>query len=100
MSPSDAWLSQFTAVALPIIATFAVATWYQSKRIDEVSKRVDDLRADTNHRLAEINARLDRIENRFDRQDRMLSEIRDLLVNHSERIGRLEERTSVIRHES
>ena len=68
--------SPFMQVALPIIVTFAIATWYQSKRID-------DLRSDMNRQFGEVNKRLDRIET--------------LLQSHDQRITRLEERTSPVR---
>ena len=67
------WQQPFFQVALPIIITFAIATWYQSKRID-------DLRDAMNRRFDAIERRLERIEN--------------LLSDHDRRISVLEERTS------
>jgi len=67
------WQLPFVQVALPIIVTFAIATPYQGKRID-------DLRDSMNKRLDAIERRLERIEN--------------LLTDHDRRITVLEERTS------
>jgi hypothetical protein len=67
------WQQPFVQVALPIIVTFAIATLYQGKRID-------DLRDSMNKRLDAIERRLERIEN--------------LLTDHNRRITVLEERTS------
>jgi len=67
------WQLPFVQVALPIIVTFAIATLYQGKRID-------DLRDSMNKRLDAIERRLERIEN--------------LLTDHDRRITVLEERTS------
>ena len=67
------WQQPFFQVALPIIITFAIATWFQSKRIDE-------LRDSMNHRFDAVERRLERIEN--------------LLTDHDRRITVLEERTS------
>ena len=57
------WQQPFVQVALPIIVTFAIATWYQSKRIDDLGKRIDDLRDSINRRLDAVERRLERIEN-------------------------------------
>ena len=73
----------FMQVALPIIVTFAIATWYQSTRIDDVNRRIDDLRSGMNRQFVEVNKRLDRIET--------------LLQSHEQRITRVEERASPIR---
>jgi F0F1-type ATP synthase membrane subunit b/b' len=70
----------FFQVALPIIITFAIATWFQSKRID-------DLRDSLNRRMDAIDRRLDAIERRLER-------IENLLTDHDRRITVLEERTS------
>ena len=70
------WQQPFIQVALPIIVTFAIATLFQSKRID-------DLRDSLGRRLDAIEQRLARIEN--------------LLADHDRRIMALEERTSPIR---
>ena len=74
-------------VALPIMVTFAIATWYQSKRVDalrsDMNRRFDDVNRDMNHRFDELIKRLDGIEG--------------LLQNHDQRITRLEERTSPVR---
>jgi hypothetical protein len=67
------WQQPFFQVALPIIVTFAIATWFQSKRID-------DLRDSLGKRLDAIEARLGRIE--------------ALFTDHDRRIPTLEERTS------
>ena len=74
------WQQPFFQVALPIIITFAIATWFQSKRID-------DLRDSLNRRMDAIDRRLDAIERRLDR-------IENLLTDHDRRITVLEERTS------
>jgi hypothetical protein len=70
------WQQPFFQVALPIIITFAIATWFQSKRID-------DLRESISKRLDAIEQRLENIEN--------------LLTDHGRRITVLEERTSPLR---
>lgn len=70
----------FVQVALPIMLTFAAATWYQNKRIDDLRSEMNNLRAEMNRQFGEILRRLDRIEAK--------------LENHNERITRLEERTS------
>ena len=62
------WQQPFVQVALPIIITFAIATWYQSKRVDDQGKRIDDLRDS-------LNGRIDRLEKRFDSVDRRLERI-------------------------
>jgi hypothetical protein len=49
------WQQPFFQVALPIIVTFAIATWYQSKRID-------DLHDWMNKRFDSVERRLERIE--------------------------------------
>ena len=67
------WQQPFVQVALPIIVTFAIATLYQGKRID-------DLR--------------DSMNKRFDAVDRRLERIESLLTDHDRRITVLEERTS------
>ena len=58
--------SPFMQVALPIIVTFSVATWYQSKRIDDlrsdINTRFKDLSQDMNRQFGEVTRRLDRIE--------------------------------------
>lgn len=69
------WQQPFVQVALPIIIIFAIATWFQSKRID-------DLRDSMNKRFDAVDRRLERIEN--------------LLTDHDRRITVLEERTSPI----
>jgi hypothetical protein len=70
------WQQPFFQVALPIIITFAIATLYQTKRID-------DLRESLNKRFDAIERRLERIEN--------------LLTDHDRRITVVEERTSPLR---
>jgi len=81
------WQQPFFQVALPIIVTFAVATWFQSKRIDDLrdsmGKRIDELRTSIGTRLDAIERRLENIEN--------------LLTDHGRRITVLEERTSPLR---
>ena len=67
------WQQPFVQVALPIMVTFAIATLYQGKRID-------DLRDSMNKRFDAVERRLERIEN--------------LLTDHDRRITVLEERTS------
>jgi hypothetical protein len=81
------WKEPFFQVALPIMITFVIATWYQGKRIDDLrdslNKRIDDLEKTINQRLLAIEARLVKIEN--------------LLTEHDKRITRVEERTALIR---
>ena len=74
------WQQPFFQVALPIIVTFAIATLYQSKRINDLSKRIDDLRETMNFRFDAVELRLERIEN--------------LVAEHDRRISVFEERTS------
>jgi len=70
------WQQPFFQVALPVIVTFAIATWYQAgritdlretlgKRIDDIGKRIDDLRSDMNARFADMNARFNAIDTRL-----------------------------------
>jgi hypothetical protein len=60
------WQQPFFQVALPVMVTFVIATWYQAGRITDlretIGKRIDDLRSDMNARFAAIEARLDRLE--------------------------------------
>jgi glutathione S-transferase len=77
------WQQPFFQVALPIIMAFALATLFQTKRIDDQGKRLDDLRDAVNRGFAAIDARLGRIE--------------VLLGDHAGRIATLEERTSPLR---
>jgi hypothetical protein len=70
----------FFQVAPPIIITFAIATLFQSKRMDDLSKRIVDVRDSMNQRFDAVERRLERIEN--------------LLTDHDRRITVLEERTS------
>lgn len=71
----------FVQIALPICVTFiltvAVAAFVQNKRID-------DLRGDMVRGFEGVNKRLDRLEMK--------------LESHTERITRLEERTSPLAH--
>jgi len=75
------WQQPFFQVALPIIITFILATWYQSSRItdlrDSLSKRIDDLRdglsgriedlrRDMNTRFAAVEKRLERLEEKVE----------------------------------
>jgi hypothetical protein len=87
----------FIQVALPIVITFAIATWYQSKRVDDLSKRVDDLRADMNGRFDEVGRRFDEVARRFDEVGRRLERIELKPDDHAGRILKLEERTSPFR---
>jgi|AmaraimetP72IA01_FD_contig_31_1642269_length_1081_multi_18_in_0_out_0_4 hypothetical protein len=68
--------SQFVQIALPIMFTILVASWWQNKR-------VEDLRDAINKRLDDIVARLGRIEAK--------------LENHADRLARLEERTGLVK---
>jgi hypothetical protein len=60
------WQQPFIQVAVPIIVTFAIATLFQSKRID-------DLRDSLGRRLDAIEQRLARIENLFTDHDRRIT---------------------------
>lgn len=73
----------FIQVALPILIGFVAINWSQNKRIVEISKRIDDLANRLDKRLELIERRLERIETKLD--------------DHSMRITRLEERTSLVR---
>lgn len=66
------WRQQpFFQVALPIIVTFILATWYQSGRItdlrDSMCKRLDDFRSDMNARFAAADLPFTAIEHRLDK---------------------------------
>jgi prefoldin subunit 5 len=91
------WQQPFFQVALPIVITFAIATWYQSKRIDDLGKRIDDL----GKRIDDLGKRIDDLRDwmnqRFDVVDRRLEKIENLLTDHARRITVLEERTSPVR---
>jgi hypothetical protein len=76
------WKEPFFQVALPIMVSFAFATWFQSKRIDDLGKRIDDLKV-------ALSKRLDSIEQR-------LVSIESLLKDHDRRITTLEARTPPI----
>ena len=67
------WQQPFVQVALPIIVTFAIATWYQSKRVDDLGKRIDDLRDSINRRLDAVERRLERIENLLSEHHRRIT---------------------------
>ena len=69
------WKEPFFQVALPIMVSFAFATWFQSKRIDDLKDA--------------ISKRLDAIEQR-------LVSIESLLKDHDRRITTLEARTPPI----
>jgi hypothetical protein len=69
------WKEPFFQVALPVIVSFAFATWFQSKRIDDLKDA--------------ISKRLDSIELR-------LVSIESLLKDHDRRITTLEARTPPI----
>lgn len=94
------WQQPFFQVALPIIVTFAIATWYQSKRvndqgkrIDDIGKRIDDLRDSVNKRIELLEGSIGR---RLDAIDARLARIEELLFDHDRRLTKLEERTSPI----
>ena len=81
------WQQPFFQVALPIIITFVIATWYQSKR-------VDDLRESMNQRINGLESSMNQ---GFDAIERRLERIENLLTEHDRRITTLEERTSPLR---
>lgn len=60
----------FFQVALPIIVTFILATWYQAGRItdlrESLCKRIDDLRGDMNIRFQCIDRHLDRLDEKVE----------------------------------
>jgi len=60
------WQQPFVQVALPIMVTFAIATLYQGKRID-------DLRDSMNKRFDAVERRLERIENPLRDHDRLIT---------------------------
>ena len=84
------WQQPFFQVALPIVITFAIATWYQSKRVDDQGKCIDDL----GKRIDDLR---DSMNRRFDAIDRRLERIENLPADHDRRITVLEERTSPVR---
>ena len=67
------WQQPFFPVALPIIVSFVLATWYQSSRItdlrESLGKRIDDLRSDMNVRFSEVSVRIGAVETRLERLD-------------------------------
>ena len=85
MNPAAANILQqpFVQVALPIIVALMLAAWLQNKRFDDLNRRIDDLNRRIDEFRTDVNQRLDRIETKLD--------------NHTERITRLEERTSLVR---
>jgi hypothetical protein len=65
------WSQQpFFQVAVPVMVTFVLATWYQSSRItdlrDSLGKRIDDLRSEMSNRFAAIERRLERLEEKVE----------------------------------
>jgi hypothetical protein len=74
-------IQNFLSISLPImftlVGTIWVASWPQNKRFDY-------LRSDMNRRFEDVTTRLVRIEHKLD--------------NHEERLVRVEERTSMVRH--
>ena len=75
------WQQPFFQVALPVMVTFVLATWYQSGRIsdsredlgnrmddlrDSLGKRIDDLRSEMNVRFSGIENRLDKLEQKVE----------------------------------
>jgi len=72
------WQQPFFQVALPLMITFFLATWYQAgrindlrdsfgKRFDDMGKRIDDLRSYMDARFGEMNVRFSAIERRLDK---------------------------------
>jgi hypothetical protein len=78
------WQQPFFQVALPIVVTFAIATWYQSSRIsdlrDTLSKRIDDLRSDMNARFAEVNTRFQAVERRLEKLEERIEALQELAL--------------------
>jgi tetrahydromethanopterin S-methyltransferase subunit G len=70
----------FVQIALPIMITLLLTVRVNSKAFDTLNRRLDDMRTDSNRSFDEVIKRLDRIETKLD--------------DHSNRIVRLEERTS------
>ena len=71
------WQQPFFQVALPVMVTFILASWYQTGRISDLSgrisdvrdslgKRIDDLRNDMNIHFAAIEKRLDKLEEKVE----------------------------------
>jgi len=85
------WQQPFFQVALPIVVTFTLATWYQAGRFsdlagrisdmagrisdmggrisdvrDSLGKRIDELRNDMNIHFAAIEKRLDKLEEKVE----------------------------------
>jgi hypothetical protein len=71
------WQPPFLQVALPVMVTFILATWYQSGRIsdlggrisdvrDSLGKRIDDFRSEMNIHFAAVEKRLDKLDAKVD----------------------------------
>ena len=99
----------FVQIALPILIGFLSVGVWQNKRLDEMSKRsdgpIDEMGRRLDGRIDEMGKRLDsridemsrRFDTRFDEVVRRLERIETKLENHSDRLSRLEERTSLVR---
>ena len=44
----------FVQVALPIMFTILIASWFNNKGLDGVNRRIDDLRSDMNKRFDDV----------------------------------------------
>ncbi len=88
----------FVQVALPIMFTILIASWFNNKGLDGVNRRIDDLRSDMNKRFDDVNRRVDELRadmnDRFGEVNRRLDRIEDTLKSHSTKIASLEERVS------
>jgi hypothetical protein len=99
----------FVQIALPIVITFVMATWYQGKRLDDLRSemigrfdglrsemigRIDGLGTHLNGRIdglgSHINGRIDETHRRLDEIIKRLDHIDAKLENHENRITRLE----------
>jgi hypothetical protein len=84
------WQQPFVQIALPIIVSFVLATWYQNSRItdphESLSKCIDDLRDDMNARFSDVNARF--------------NEVNAGIGGVEKRLERLEERVEALQERS
>ena len=87
MNPVAILNTQFVQVALPLMVTLSIAAWWNNQRVDDLRADLKDLKSDLNRRFEEISRRFEEMNRRFDR-------LEVLLTDHSERIAKLEERTS------
>jgi hypothetical protein len=64
------WQQPFFQVALPIVVTIVMTTWYQAAWItdvrDDLGKRIDDLGADLNSRFGAVEKPLENVQEKVE----------------------------------